>query len=117
MPIHKTEAIVINKRDFRETSVIADFYTRDFGKISGILKGIRTDPAKFASRIELFSYNEIIFYRRRISSLHLVSHADLKNNFSNIRQNMLKVAVASFAMELLGALMAPEDKKIGRAHV
>ncbi len=110
MPIHKTEAIVINKRDFRETSVIADFYTRDFGKISGILKGIRTDPAKFASRIELFSYNEIIFYRRRISSLHLVSHADLKNNFSNIRQNMLKVAVASFAMELLGALMAPEDK-------
>jgi len=37
MPIHKTEAIVLRRFDFRETSLIADFYTRDFGKIKGIV--------------------------------------------------------------------------------
>ncbi|MBP7836336.1 MAG: recombination protein O N-terminal domain-containing protein, partial [Candidatus Omnitrophica bacterium] len=31
MPIHKTEAIVLRRRDFRETSLIVDLYTRDFG--------------------------------------------------------------------------------------
>jgi DNA repair protein RecO (recombination protein O) len=110
MSIYKTEAFVINKRDFRETSVIAVFYTRDFGKVSCILKGQKTEPSKFASAIEPFSYNEIIFYKKRNSSLHLVSQADLKNNFNNIRQNMLKTATANLCMELTDALMAIEDK-------
>jgi DNA repair protein RecO (recombination protein O) len=110
MPILKTEAIVISKRDFRETSIIADFYTRDFGKLSGILKGIRTEPEKFASNLEPFSYNEIIFYQKRNSSLHLISHADKKENFSPIRQNIIKTGLACFMMELVGALMAQEDK-------
>ena len=73
MPIHKTEAVVLRKRDFRETSLIVEFYTREFGKMSGILKGIRSEPQKFASTLEPFSLNEIIFYSKRSSSLHLVS--------------------------------------------
>jgi recombinational DNA repair protein (RecF pathway) len=40
--IPKTEALVLNRRAFRETSLIAEFYTRDFGKMSGLLKGIRS---------------------------------------------------------------------------
>lgn len=110
MSIHRTEAIVLNKRDFRETSIIADFYTRDFGKLSGLLKGIRTEPAKFASNLELFSLNEIIFYRKRNSSLHLVTQADKKNNFDSVRQSIVKAGMASLTMELLGAVMAQEDK-------
>ncbi len=110
MPIHKTEAIVLNRRDFRESSLIADFYTRDFGKISGILKGIRKEPDKFASNLEPFSLNDIIFYKKNNSSLHLVSQADKKNNFNNIRQHMVKTGISSFMMELLGAIMPQEDK-------
>ncbi|MDI6758943.1 MAG: DNA repair protein RecO [Candidatus Omnitrophota bacterium] len=110
MSIHKTEAIVINRRDLRETSIIANFYTRDFGKITGILKGIRTEPAKFSSSVGPFSYNEIIFYKKRNSSLHLVSQADLKNNFNNIRQSIFKTGTASLCMELTDSLMPLEDK-------
>jgi len=110
MSIHKTEAIVLSRRPFRETSLIADFYTRDFGKISSILKGIREEPEKFASNIEPFSHNEIIFYKKTNSSLHLVSQADKKENFDLIRQSITRTGMASFMMELLGAVMPPEDK-------
>jgi DNA repair protein RecO (recombination protein O) len=110
MPIHRTEALVLNKRDFRETSAIADFYTRDFGKISGLLKGIREEPEKFASNLEIFSLNEIIFYRKRNSSLHLVTQADKRDNFDHIRQNIVRVGQGYFMMELLGAIMPQEDK-------
>ena len=65
MSIQKTEAIVLNKHDFRETSIIANFYTRDFGKLSGIMKGIKEQPGKFASTLEPFSHNDIIFYKKR----------------------------------------------------
>lgn len=110
MPIHKTEALVLNRRDFRETSLIANFYTRDFGKLSGILKGIRKDPRKFASNLEPFSHNEIIFYRSRSSSLHLVSQCDTKENFSPLRQDIQRIGMANLMMELLDAVMAPEDR-------
>jgi DNA repair protein RecO (recombination protein O) len=110
MAIHKTEAIVIQKREFRETSLIVDFYTRSHGKMSGLLKGIRTDPRKFASNVEQFSFNEIVFYEKRTSSLHLVSQADSINNFDPIRQSLSRIGAASLMMELLGAVMPAEDK-------
>lgn len=110
MSIHKTEAIVLKKRDFRETSVIVNFYTRDFGKINAILKGIRDQPAKFASTLELFSYNDIIFYKKRNSALHLVSQCEIKDNFDILRQDMYRVGVGSLMMELLDTIMPAEDK-------
>lgn len=110
MSIHRTEAIVLKRRDFHETSLIADFYTRDFGKLSGILKGIKTLTSKFASTLEPFSYNEIIFYRKRNSNLHLVTQCDLKDNFDSIRQDGIKTGISSLMMELLGAIMPFEDK-------
>lgn len=110
MSIDRSEAIVLSKRDFRETSLIVNFYTRDFGKVSGLLKGIRLEPEKFASNVEPFSHNEIIFYRKRNSSLHLVSQADKKNDFTNIRQSIIKVGMAGFMMEMVDAVMAQEDK-------
>lgn len=110
MPIQKSEAIILNKWNLRETSLIINFYTRDFGKVSGVLKGARTQPQKFASSLEAFSHNEIIFYQRRNGSLHLVSQCDLKDNFSLIRQDISRIANASIMMELLDSVMPQEDK-------
>jgi DNA repair protein RecO (recombination protein O) len=110
MAIQKTEAIVLKKSDFRETSLIANFFTKDFGKLSGILKGFRDEPAKFASTLEPFSFNEIIFYEKRTSSLNLVSQCDLRDNFMPIRKDISKVGMASFVIELLDAIMPEEDK-------
>ncbi len=110
MSIEKAEALVLRKRDFRETSLIVEFYSRQFGKISGILKGVRSEPGKFASNLEVFSLNEIVFYRKSNSSLHLVSQADKLQNFTGIRQNVERMALASFMMELVASVMQPEDK-------
>lgn len=110
MSIDKASGLVLNKRDLRETSLIVDFYTQEFGKISGILKGIRTDPKKFASNLEPFSLNEIIFYRKTHSHLHLVSQADKIANFTGIRQNIERTTTAGFMMELVNSVMQAEDK-------
>jgi len=107
--IQKTKAIVLKKFDFRETSIICTFYTPEFGKLKGILKGIRNDPKKFASRLEAFSLNEIIFYPTKTGELHLVSAADLMENFDNIRKDLDLIAAASYSVDLVDALMQVED--------
>ena len=110
MSIDKATGLVLNKRDLRETSIIVDFYTKEFGKISGVLKGIRSEPEKFASNLEPFSLNEIIFYRKTHSSLHLVAQADKLDNFTRARQNIERFTTAGFMMELIGSIMQLEDK-------
>jgi DNA repair protein RecO (recombination protein O) len=110
MSIDRAQGLVLNKRDLRETSLIAEFYTKEFGKVCGVLKGIRTDPKKFASNLEIFSLNEIIFYRKTHSHIHLISQADKLDNFTRIRQNIERTTAASFMMELVGSIMQLEDK-------
>jgi len=107
--ICRDEAIVLKTQDFRETSKIATFYSKKFGRISGVLKGIRTDPKKFASRLNFLSVNEIIFYRKRFSDIHLVSQCDLKLDFDYLKSDILKFGIASFCAELVYSVMPPED--------
>jgi DNA repair protein RecO (recombination protein O) len=110
--IVKTEGIVLKSFDFRETSRIATFFTRDFGKVKGVLKGIRRDPRKFASSVEKFSLNEIVYYRYRNSDIHLVSHCDMKDFFSGLRLDLERMTAASYAAELIDALMPVEERNL-----
>ncbi|MBU0548131.1 MAG: DNA repair protein RecO [Candidatus Omnitrophica bacterium] len=110
MSIDKAQVLVLSKRDIRETSIIVDFYSKEFGKLSGLLKGIRNEPEKFASNLEFFSLNEIIFYRKTHSSLHLVTQADKLDNFTQIRSSIEKTTQAGFMMELINSIMQAEDK-------
>src|SRR5476651_1449842 len=103
--IVKTEGIVLKSFDFRETSRIATFFTRDFGKVKGVLKGIRKDPKKFGSSIEKFSVNDIVYYQYRNSDIHLISHCDMKDYFSGLRQDLERMTAASYAAELIDTLM------------
>ena len=107
--IVKTEGIVLKSFDFRETSRIATFFTRDQGKVKGVLKGIRKDPRKFASSVEKFSLNDIVYYQYRNSDIHLVSHCDMKDFYQGLRQDLERMTAASYAAELIDTLMPSEE--------
>ena len=110
--IVKTEGIVLKSFDFRETSRIATFLTRDFGKVKGVLKGIRRDPRKFGSSVEAFSLNDIIYYQYRNSDIHLISHCDMKDFYSGLRQDLERMTAASYATELIDTLMPVEEQNL-----
>ncbi len=110
--IAKTEGIVLKSFDFRESSRIATFLTRDFGKVKGILKGIRKDPRKFGSSLDRFSVNDIVYYQYRNSDIHLVSHCDMKEFFHGFRRDLKRLTAASYASELLDALVMAEEENV-----
>lgn len=109
MAIISTEAIVLKRRDLRETSLLVNFYTSALGKITGELKGIRADPRKFASQVDIFSLNDIVFYQKRNSNVHLVSQCDLKEHYSAVRRDLRLIGMASVVCELIDGVTAPED--------
>jgi DNA repair protein RecO (recombination protein O) len=110
--LYKAEGILIKRNNFRETSLIVIFFTKEFGKIKGIIKGVRKEPKKITSNLSLCSLNDIHFYDRKNSELNLITQCDLKKDYSFIRRDIIKVSLASYILEFTDAIMPLHEKNI-----
>jgi len=109
--VTKDLAFVLKRYNFRETSVIASFYTQKFGKITGILKGFYTQKKEFASHLDKLSLNEIVFYPKK-SDVWLISFADLVYDYGFLRSDLSRASVASIFLNLIDKTMQPLDKNL-----
>ena len=110
MSATKTQAFVLKTQDYRDTSLLATFYTREYGKIRGIVKGIRDTRVRFGSTLEPFSLNEILFYkRRRGGDLHQVTQVELLDLYPSVREDLERLSYASYFCELLDELVEAEE--------
>ncbi len=109
MSIHRTHGIVLRTRKFRESSKIVVFFTRRYGKISVIAKGSLKPKSKFGSSLELFTRSSLIFYKKENRDLHTLSHSEILNANKDIRKDVVKLAYASAAGEMVERLV-PNDE-------
>ena len=100
MAIQKSKAIVLKTRNFRETSLIVNFFTKDFGKLNALIKGIRNEPQRYGGLPLTFSSNFIVFYTRAKRDLNLVTQCDAQEHFQSIRQDLEKTNYANYFVEL-----------------
>ena len=110
MAIHKTDAVVLERRDYRETSYIVNFFTADFGKISAQVKGANRKAGKYGTSFQPLSYNTIVFYEKNRSDLHIISQGDLLENFNNIEKDIERFTYAAYFLELVKSAMPYEEK-------
>ncbi len=110
MAIHKTEAIVIDRKDYRETSYLLSLFTADFGKIHAQAKGAKRKIGKFGSSFVPLSFIEIVFYESVHGSLNIISQADLIEHFGGIDKDIEKYCYGSYFLELINAAMGIGDK-------
>lgn len=106
--IQKTEALVLKRKEFRETSLILTLFTKDFGKINSLVKGIRAIHSKWGSNFSLFSHNIIVFYPRR--GLSLITEVELIKDFGQDFCQLDKNFSANYLVELVDLLLPLEDK-------
>ena len=110
MAATKTLALVLAKQDYRDTSLLVDFYTLEHGKIKGIVKGIRDGRERYGSTLEPFSLNEILFYKRkRGGDLHQVTQVELVDLFPQVREDLERLSYASYFIELMDELTEVEE--------
>ncbi|MBN2096890.1 MAG: DNA repair protein RecO [Candidatus Omnitrophica bacterium] len=110
MSIHKTEAVVLKIHPFRETSLILRLFTKDFGKIYGLIKGIRNQPQRYGGLPLVFSKSQVVFYEKTKQDLLLVSQFDTQEQFLPIRRDLAKTTYANYFVELLDTVTQGYDK-------
>src|ERR1041385_5130264 len=99
--MESTEAILLRKRKFSDTSLIVSWCTESLGCVQTMAKGARRQKSPFAGKLDLFFEAEISIVRSRKSDLHTLTEAVLKNPFSGIRSNYLRTQTAAYFVELI----------------
>lgn len=109
MAIRKTEAFVIKTQPFRSSSLIVTMFSREFGKLKGIAKGVRKEREMRGALFELFTHVDIVFYEKTRSDLHLISDAAIIDSFDVLRTRLDTITYASYFSELVEVLTEIQD--------
>jgi len=108
--IEKTDAVILKKYPFRETSLLLVLYTKDFGKIKGIIKGVRGPRGQLGSFPEILTLNRIVFYESKRKEIFYISQCDLVDLFKNIRVDLERIGYATYFAELTDVVSPLRDK-------
>lgn len=107
MESYKAEGIVLRARDYGEADKILTIYTREWGRVQAIAKGVRKVKSKNKGAVQPFTHSKFLIYKGK--SLDTVTQCQSINSFGAIRENLLKMAYASYIMELTDKLVIEKE--------
>jgi DNA repair protein RecO (recombination protein O) len=109
MPAEKTAAVVLRVIEFSETSCVVTLYTEEFGKVSALAKGARRPRSPFEGAIDLLSICRIVFLRKSVDVLDLLTEARLLRRFRSASTHLSRFYAAMYVIELVSALTEHAD--------
>ena len=100
---------MIGRRPLGEADRLVSFYTREFGRLSGVAKGARRPRTRFGGSLELFSQGHLLFFETERSQLVRVDHFDLLHSFVTVREELERFGQGAWVVECLGRLTPERD--------
>jgi len=107
--IIKTEAVVLSKLNYGDTSSIVTLYTESDGKLSAIIKGGRGPKSKSGKIIDPLNHLQIIFYKKNSRDVQILSDANLISHFINIKEDLDSTRFSFAILELVKNLTVEHE--------
>ena len=99
---YTSEGIVLTRRNFGEADRILVLYTKSFGRISLLAKGVRRPKSKKRGHVEVF--NKINFQAVSGRGLDIMTEAEVIEDFKSIRGSLKKISLTYYFMEVIGRI-------------
>jgi DNA repair protein RecO (recombination protein O) len=109
MAAQSAEGIILRKFFLRETSYILIVFTKEFGKIRGVLKGVRDPYPQFAGNFEIFTKCQMLFYKKKNKALDLITRCEALDFFLPIRKDIERLTYANYFIELVDVVTGDHD--------
>jgi DNA repair protein RecO (recombination protein O) len=95
-----TDAVVVRRFDFAESSQIARLYTREFGRVSVLAKGIRRPNADLLGPMDLGAEGEATIRPKKGDALSLLTRWRTRTGFPGQRTSLERMTAAAHVCEL-----------------
>lgn len=99
--IQNSTGIILRTRPLTETSLIVNWLTPDFGRISTVAKGARQSKSPFRGKLDLFYEADFSFSRSRRSDLHTLREVSLRDTHAALRQDLARLQQAAYCAALV----------------
>ena len=99
--IESATGIILRTRPLTETSLIVNWLTPNFGRISTVAKGARRPKSPFAGKLDLFYEAEFSFSRSRRSELHTLREVSIRQTHPVLRQDLESLQQAAYSAALV----------------
>ncbi len=105
---YRTKAFLFKKESRGEVDELFHLFTKDFGRLEVLAKGIKKIKSKLRGSINLFYLSEIEFVQGK--TYKTLTGATLIEKFGNIKRNLLKLKLVFAISELLDKLLIAQEK-------
>ena len=99
--IETATGLILRTRPLTETSLIVHWLTPELGRLATVAKGARRPKSPFGGKLDLFYRCDFSFVRSRHSDLHTLRELVLRDTHAALRQDMLALQQAAYAVALL----------------
>ena len=109
--LYKTEGIVLKSMEYEEADKIVTIFTKDYGKVTAIAKGVRKTKSKFGSSLEILTHSIFLIYKGR--NIDIVSQTEILESFFSTSKEVMKFAFAANCVEVVNKLTEEREINIG----
>jgi DNA repair protein RecO (recombination protein O) len=110
---YQIEAVILRRRNWGEADRILTLFTPQRGKIRVRAAGVRKPSSRKAGHLELFHRANLFLAKGR--DFDIVTQAETVDAFALLREDLVRSAAASYAVELLDRL-SPEESENPAAY-
>ena len=111
MKTYKTEGVVLKRINFGEADKIITVYSKHFGKLTLLAKGIRRMTSRKRGNLEVF--NQVKFFAVKGKGMDIVTETELIESFESGRKDLKKIACAYQLCEMVDKLTVEESEQDG----
>jgi DNA repair protein RecO (recombination protein O) len=108
-----TQAILLRRIPFGETSFILVWLSPDHGKVRTAARGTGRKQSPLRGRLDLFYHAEINYTTTRRTDLHSLRECRLLETWDGLREDYGRLLVASYFAELCDLLSEPDQASPG----
>ena len=98
------------RRDFGEADRILVLYTKNFGRVSFIAKGVRRPKSRKRGHVEVF--NLVKFQAITGRGIDLMTEAEVIDDFKEVRRSLKKISLAYYFSEVIGRITHEQEPNI-----
>jgi DNA repair protein RecO (recombination protein O) len=107
---YRTQAIVLGHIEYGEADRILTLFTYQRGKITAIAKGVRKIRSHKAGHLEPFTNVNLFLAKGR--NLDIITQAETVNPHMGLREDLERVAFASYVVEVLDRFTFEEGQNV-----
>lgn len=97
----RATGLILRTRPLTESSLIVNWLTPDFGRISTVAKGARRPKSPFRGKLDLFYLADISFRRSRRGQLHTLCEVSLRDTYASLRNDLDHLKQAAYCAALI----------------